>query len=268
MLKAIRHIVYTIAYKVLTPNQKIDLAKFTIADRTNGIVDKEISTEPYYSFLRNSDDFSKAFCKNYINNWSKFTAQIGQDCFVDTYFKGKQNGFFIEIGVGNGVDLSNTYFLEKERLWNGLLIEPCKTFQSSIQAGRKAQLINKAISNQSGQTVQFVEDLDAGYLSGIESEKTNHIKNKVSYAVETINFQDLMKNLDENIVIDYLSIDIEGNELELIKSIDFNTVDVKVISVEHNKDAEVMKQLITYMSNFNYQYYDNDYFDWEIIFYK
>lgn len=52
--------------------------------------------------------------------------------------KFKQNGFFVEFGATNGIDLSNTYLLETEFGWNGILAEPDKYWHTSLIANRTA----------------------------------------------------------------------------------------------------------------------------------
>lgn len=56
----------------------------------------------------------------------KSRSQLRQDLFVLTELNFKQNGYFVEFGATNGVDLSNTYLLEKEFNWSGILAEPAR----------------------------------------------------------------------------------------------------------------------------------------------
>ena len=51
-------------------------------------------------------------------------SQLGQEIKVINFYKEKKNGYFIEIGASDGIELSNTYLLESEYKWNGICIEP------------------------------------------------------------------------------------------------------------------------------------------------
>ena len=64
-----------------------------------------------------NDNFFKFIIKNIKNSYS----QIFQDLLVLYLLKQKKNGSFIEIGVGNGIDLSNTYLLEKNIIGGNIM---------------------------------------------------------------------------------------------------------------------------------------------------
>ena len=53
-------------------------------------------------------------------------SQFGQDLKVLSYHNNKSNGYFIEIGAGDGVLESNTYLLEKKYGWNGICVDPAE----------------------------------------------------------------------------------------------------------------------------------------------
>ena len=57
---------------------------------------------------------------------SEYYGQLKQDLECLEYFKNKKDGFFVDIGAGNGKDLSNTYLLEKNYNWKGICVEPLK----------------------------------------------------------------------------------------------------------------------------------------------
>ena len=70
----------------------------------------------------------------YLKNDHEFYSQLGQDLFVLIELGNKKEGFFIEIGAGDGFYLSNTYLLEKNFGWTGILVEPNKSFYNSFQS--------------------------------------------------------------------------------------------------------------------------------------
>jgi hypothetical protein len=65
---------------------------------------------------------------------NKYYSQIRQDRYIDFFFSKKRNGVFVDIGANDGVTLSNTYFLEKERHWTGICIEPIPSSFEKLKA--------------------------------------------------------------------------------------------------------------------------------------
>lgn len=177
-------------------------------------------------------------------------AQLFQDLFVLYYLKNKRNGFFIEFGATDGITLSNTYLLEDSYHWNGILCEPGKIWQKKLSANRKCIVDFRCVWSKSGETLQFNET-KIPELSAIETfnESDYHSKNReegLNYSVETISLNDLLVEYKAPHVIDYLSIDTEGSEFDILKEFDFEKFKISVITVEHNfspKREEIYKLL-------------------------
>ena len=107
-----------------------------------------------------------------------FQSQLGQDKFLDVQiFKGKQNGIFVEVGDLDGIGASNTYFIEKNRNWSGLLIEPNPfEFGRMSKSERIANMENCAISEKEG-IVKFLSITGpCNVLSGIKDYGTDECK--------------------------------------------------------------------------------------------
>ena len=174
--------------------------------------------------------FNKSNIYNFIlKNQKDSKSQIFQDLFVLYYSGKKKNGFFIEIGGGNGYDLSNTYLLEKKFKWQGIICEPNTTLQKKILKLRSAKLIKKPITKKSTKFVSFYENIDP-YQSSII--KTNNFQKVRKF--NSLSLNDLLQDYADNKIIDYISIDTEGNELEIIKNFNFNKFKVKIFTIEHN----------------------------------
>lgn len=165
-------------------------------------------------------------------------SQIFQDLFVLYYLKDKKNGFFIEFGATDGVSLSNTFLLEKEYNWKGILAEPGKIWEASLKRNRNCIIDNRCLWSVSGETLIFNET-DIAELSTLNiyaeadffSEQRKHCK---SYTVETVSLNELLSLYNAPAVIDYLSIDTEGSEYEILNSFNFSKYIILVITVEHN----------------------------------
>ncbi len=190
----------------------------------------------------------------------KFFSQAGQDKIIKNhFFQNKKNGFFIEIGAYDGIIGSNCYHFEKFLNWEGIAIEASKIQYDKLKNNRKCKTVNKAISNKI-KDVEFVEVIEGlTQMSGINNENNTAIqiinnnensKTKIS-KITTTTFEEEIKS---NFEIDYLSIDIEGEELDLLKSIDFNKYTIKVISVENNVPDKFNYN--TFFKSKNFSFFD------------
>jgi FkbM family methyltransferase len=168
----------------------------------------------------------------------KSKAQLKQDMFVLDELGYKRDGYFVEFGATNGVDLSNTYLLEKEMGWKGILAEPAKVWQDALVASRKCCISFDCIWSKSNEELEFNE-VEAADLSTIDvfSNGDEHAKTRTEgkkYNVYTRSLLDLLNKYKAPKEIDYLSIDTEGSEFEILNAFDFDAYKFKVITCEHN----------------------------------
>ena len=163
-------------------------------------------------------------------------SQIGQDLFVVALLSGKKNGYFVEFGATDGIGLSNTYMLEKEFSWSGILAEPGKNWHKNLIANRSCKIDFRCISDTSGKQIVFYESdsPELSTISGLEKSDSNIRKLKDSYSVETVSLYDLLSHHKAPNVIDFLSIDTEGSELSILESFNFNNYKFAIIVCEHN----------------------------------
>ena len=116
------------------------------------------------SLIAASSEKADAIVKSCL---SQSQSQLLQDIVCVLVNNSKKDGYFVEVGVGDGVQISNTYLLEKQFGWNGLLVEPSKAFHNNIQSSRKAILDKRAASSISGEMLEFEEDTERGEFSKI-----------------------------------------------------------------------------------------------------
>jgi FkbM family methyltransferase len=164
-------------------------------------------------------------------------AQLRQDLFVLSQLRFKSNGYFVEFGATNGIDLSNTYLLEKEFGWTGILAEPAKCWHSSLETNRRAHIEKKCVWRSSNSTLAFNESKLAelstiAHFSNLDLHRAS--RSGVTYNVDTISLNDLLDKYKAPRHIDYLSIDTEGSEFEILEQLDFSTWSFEVITCEHN----------------------------------
>jgi FkbM family methyltransferase len=165
-------------------------------------------------------------------------SQLRQDLFVLSHLDFKRHGFFVEFGATNGVDLSNSYLLETRFDWTGILAEPAKCWHKDLRRNRKAIVDPRCVWKNSGSTLSFNE-VEFAELSTINEYSATDFHKEArehgtSYDVQTISLGDLLAEHCAPKTIDYLSIDTEGSEFEILNSFDFAKHDFNVITCEHN----------------------------------
>lgn len=165
-------------------------------------------------------------------------SQFRQDLFALTSSGMKRGGYFVEFGATNGVDLSNTWLLEKEFGWRGILAEPGKIWHEALRQNRSSVIETNCVWSASGQKLDFKETAFAE-LSTVKTFASSDAyasarQYGISYQVETISLQDLLDKHRAPRNVDYLSIDTEGSELEILSGFDFNSYRFSTITCEHN----------------------------------
>ena len=190
----------------------------------------------------------------------KFFSQSGQDKILkDHFFKDKKKGFFVEIGAFDGIEGSNCFYFEKVQEWDGIAVEASKIQFNKLKKNRKCKLFNEAI-NSKEKDVEFIEIQEGlTQMSGIDDE--NYIAKEFiskdpnskigKFNTKTVTFE---KIVPTNAIIDYLSLDIEGGEMDLLESIDFSKYKIKVISVENNIPDKINFEL--FFKKKNYSFFD------------
>lgn len=166
-------------------------------------------------------------------------SQLGQDLEVIKFYNNKENGFFIEVGANDGIRLSNTYLLEKKYNWSGICCEPIpKCFEKLVENRPNSICVSEAVYIESGLTVTFDIanncELFSGISEHIDKHKLRVDLNKNTIQVKTISLLDVLNNSNAPSFIEYMSIDTEGTELEILKGFDFNKYIFGLIDVEHN----------------------------------
>jgi len=154
----------------------------------------------------------------------EYHGQIHQDKWVIDYFGENYKGFFIDIGANDGVNISNTYVLEKLG-WSGVCVEANSEYKDVLPRNRKnSQCILSAISDYDGKC-----HFHNNGLFGRIGEPNG--------VTDCMTMKTLLIATDSPKIIDYLSIDVEGAELKVLKGIPFNEYKFKLLTIEHNAYA-------------------------------
>jgi len=198
-------------------------------------------------------------------------SQRGQDRWIIKMLKGKRNGFFLEIGAGDGICISNTYLLEKRYGWKGILVEPTKAFGQLVKNRPNSTCDNSCVAGK--KKIVTIVELEAlrtnTVVDGSKYYKGNTLGSKVmenvdvhddknpvyghdafrrAYKKETIALQDLLKKYNAPRIIDYFSLDVEGYEWEMLKNFPFNKYIFLYLGIERPN-----KQLQQLLKNNGYQ---------------
>lgn len=191
-----------------------------------------------------------------------YYSQVKQDKFANEhYFHNMRHGIFVDIGAFDGVRYSNTYFFEKYLGWRGLCIEPIPEIYEQLVKNRKAICVNGCVSAQAGKAaflkINNNEQKDDGpiWLSGlIENYDQRHVDriekeieaNGASKELIEVDCYVLNELLEKYALyhIDYLSLDTEGSELKILKSINYKRFKIFMIDVENNYNTPEIRQFL------------------------
>lgn len=170
-------------------------------------------------------------------------SQLGQDLWVLEKTAYKRGGFFVEFGATDGVLLSNTWLLEREFGWQGICAEPNPKFFAKLKTNRQCTVSDCCISGETGKPVEFIF-ADAYGGSQEYAKEDMHSEKRAAYraagqvaTLNTISLNDFLVDLGAPRKIDYLSVDTEGSEFEILQTFPFDQWDIRLLTIEHNFTA-------------------------------
>jgi FkbM family methyltransferase len=178
------------------------------------------------------------FMKFYANSFRLSRSQWGQDIFVMYSTHMKKKGIYLEVGGADGITHSNTLALRDHLGWSGLLVEPDPEMFKILKSarGHSDEVIQAAISPDGKAGTALLRSV--GQLSslvgyeGDDIHSETRMKQTSTVKTPTISLTDLLTGRPR---IDYFSLDVEGAELDIIETIDWDKIDAPlVITVEHN----------------------------------
>ena len=234
--KTIHKVLDKLNYKII---KKEDLINFKLDDLKKSLEGANLNN------IYKNENLISFISKNF----SKSHSQIFQDLFVDYILK-KEKGFYCEVGALDGKELSNTFYLEKELGWSGILCEPNKSYQELIKKNRPSNiLVTEPLFSKENEEVNFTE-LEGG-RSGIDKNSNN----KKSYKLKTTTLNKVLEENLNNKNINYISIDTEGTEYEIIKELNFEKFYPEIITIEHNYDKKKRDKIYKFLKMKNYDRY-------------
>lgn len=184
------------------------------------------------------------------------TSQYGEEEILKDFFKGQTRGTVVDVGAADGKTFSNSYWLIEEMGWRGLLIEPETDQFVQLQKQHTRNNVTRlhcAVAKESKDAWLYIagngstlsEDWrDRGLVKFTDVERVlcHPLKNLLAW----VNCPD---------TIDFLTIDCEGMDLEVLQSMDFKRYDVKLICVESGDDGTADDPLNHYLKSVGFVYH-------------
>lgn len=196
-----------------------------------------------------------------MKNSMNYQSHIGQDAWVAECLNFKRTGYFLDFGAFDGKTISNTYALEKDLGWKGICVEPNPRYYPQVCECRNVICVNVALWRTSREQLRFV---DAHGLSAIESFKSGDINSdrraqatKSVIEVDTLNPNELLERFNAPKLIDYLTLDVEGAEFDILSALDLKTYHIALMTIEHNHDTPRQQQIRDYLAQFGYEVVQN-----------
>ena len=177
-------------------------------------------------------------------------SQLGGDLFALMANEFRTGGYFVEFGAADGIRNSNSWLLEKRFGWSGVLAEPARIWHENLESNRVATILKTCVWSESGKALEFIETNDAelstlARFANDDSLKTRR-KSRQTYMVPTLSLLDLLEAVKAPSAIDFLSVDSEGSEYEILSVFDFSSYQFNAICVEHSfrKTREPLRRLL------------------------
>jgi len=217
-----------------------------------GLTEWHIDNNSFINELINKCEIFNIYHKD-VN----FYSQQDEDKYIIQYLLKEKisDGTFLEVGGCDGILYSNTKTLEDHFNFKGILIEPQKDYYDKLVINRpKCFCYNYAISTKNDIEVDFIGNNPMGGIitTMTDTDLNKFTKNSI-YKVKNNSMQNIIKDSSLN-YIDFMFIDVEGGELEVLKSIDFNFPIFCIIIEAASNQQEKNKIFGNYLKSKNFTF--------------
>lgn len=180
---------------------------------------------------------------------ASYPSEIGQDKWVlFKMFPGVANGFFLDVGSGHGTIGSNTKALE-EAGWTGICVDPFPTHME----GRTCRMEKAVVSSSAGQVVKFHAHEGLGGIADTLGKWKTEAEKSPVVEMTTTTLGELLDHARAPSLINFLSVDIEGAELEALKGIPFDKYRFGAMAIEHNDEEPKRTDILKFLESRGYQ---------------
>lgn len=195
-----------------------------------------------------------------IGGVTEYSSEIGQDKWVlERVFPGVADGYFVDIGSGHGRIGSNSRTLE-QRGWTGICVDPFPVHME----GRTCKMFEEVVFSRPGLVLAFHA---AGGLGGV-AETLGNWNTTAARAptlhVTTVTLDDVLARAGAPPFIHFISLDIEGAELEALRAFPFDRHRVGAWTIEHNREEPKRSQIVALLERHGYrrvnEWHQDDFF--------
>jgi FkbM family methyltransferase len=189
-----------------------------------------------------------------------YPSEIGQDKWVaEAMFPDVHDGVFLDVGSGHGQIGSNTRALE-DRGWTGICVDPFPT----AMEGRTCQMIKAVVSNQAGKKVLFHTHDGLGGIADTLGKWKDEASKAPAVEMTTVTLGEVLAQAKAPAFIHFLSLDIEGAELDALRGIPFDQYRFGAMAIEHNEEEPKRTDIIKFLEERGYRrvhtYKQDDFF--------
>lgn len=169
---------------------------------------------------------------------NKFHSELQEELFIIDYFDKKNNGFVLDIGAADGITASNSFKIINEYNWRGLLIEPCHKHSSNLKilydTIEDVNYFFGAVDQSRKETIFYeVVENEIG-LSNTVGESNTRNQKYITYQVKCLDINSILERYKVPKDIDFISLDIEGSESQVLDNWNFEKYKVNLWCVEEN----------------------------------
>lgn len=227
---ALQNILKVFNLRIVRYQRHLDLVKLN---------DKYLVLNKWTNYRKNSEITLENFIISNTYQLPKYS-QLQQDLVAEyiASVNQKQERFFVEFGASDGITYSNTFLLEKFFGWKGLLAEPGKKWHDQLLENRTSTIEKRCVWSHSGHSLEFAESREGEYSTikefmSSDLHENQRLKSKI-YNVPTISLNDLLTEHKVPKNINYLSIDTEGSEFDILRTFHIEKYEIDFITIEHN----------------------------------
>ena len=178
-----------------------------------------------------------------------YPSQIGQDKWVlETMFPGVTDGYFLDVGSGDGEFHSNTAVLER-RGWSGICVDP---FPSNM-GKRTCQVFKEVVWSTPGRVMTFQKAEGLGGLAETLDRWKDQAMKAPSVEMTTVTLDEILTRAKAPSFIHFMSLDIEGAELEALRAFPFDRIRLGALALEHNYEEPKRTQLVEFLAARGYR---------------